>query len=285
MSDSNYWNNRFAENGHTGYKDKFLYAWDQEVRKEIVGKYIQKHIAKKSKIKHRVLDFGCGVGDFTQLMLDKGLDVTAVDISEDVVNFMESRFGTGIRAIAGGGAALEDMDGGYSVIFCITVLQHIESEHEVGGTLDQFYRLLNDNGVLIVLELSKQESNSDDAGAYIFGRSERSWISIFNLHRFGLKKKLIYPQTAVKLLSQIQWLKQVLSSGKKLGEAAEYGIQRSSYTTSNPVVAKNSGMRFFVTKITQAFVATLSFIPDKVLRVNIYRELTLPYRLFILEKK
>ena len=285
MSNSKYWNNRFAENGHTGYKDKFIYAWDQEVRKKIVGKYIQKHTSNNSKIKHRILDFGCGVGDFTQLMLEKGLDVTAVDISEDVVKFIETRFGTDIKAIAGGGAALEEMEGGYSIICCITVLQHIKTDDEVGHTLDQFYRLLNDSGVLIVLELSKQESNSDGADAYIFGRSERSWLSIFDLHKFGLKDKIVYPQTAVKLIAQIQSVRKVCSLKRNNVETKENYSQQTNETASSTVAPNKSRIRVIVKKIIQAFVMIIAFIPDKLLRINIYRESNLPYRLFILEKR
>jgi len=218
------------------------------------------------------------------MMLEKGFDVTAVDISKDVVKFIETRFGKDIKAIAGGRPALEKMEGGYSVIFCITVLQHIEKNNDVGNTLDQFYRLLVDNGVLIVLELSKQEGNADETGAYLFGRSERSWLSIFDSHKFVVKEMVTYPQTAVKLIAQIQHFRHVLFPKRKNIEVAENNRQQSSETPPSSPIRK-SVIRVIVKKFMQAFVMAIAFVPDKILRTNIYRESNLPYRLFVLEKR
>ena len=93
-----------------------------------------------------------------------------------------------------------------------------------------------------------------------------------------------YPQTAVKLIAQIQHFRHVLFPKRKNIEVAENNRQQSSETPPSSPIRK-SVIRVIVKKFMQAFVMAIAFVPDKILRTNIYRESNLPYRLFVLEKR
>ena len=77
MSDntSTFWSGRLICHGHTGWSDPVVYAYDQLERLEII-----KSVVSKNKFKNGVaLDFGCGTGDFSKLLLKMGFSVCGYD--------------------------------------------------------------------------------------------------------------------------------------------------------------------------------------------------------------
>ncbi|WP_277554070.1 class I SAM-dependent methyltransferase [Halobaculum limi] len=96
----------------------------------------------------RVLDAGCGSGDCSAKLLERGADVIGVDVSEEMVavakehvpaaTFVQGDLADGLDFIA---------DDSLDVIVCQHVFSHLE---ELTTPLAEFARILVDGGVLVV---------------------------------------------------------------------------------------------------------------------------------------
>jgi ribosomal protein L11 methylase PrmA len=70
-----FWQARHAKFGHTGWASRKIYAFDQFVR---LSRFVD--LLDENNIKPGVaLDFGCGAGDFSRVLLDRGWSVVAYD--------------------------------------------------------------------------------------------------------------------------------------------------------------------------------------------------------------
>ncbi len=72
---SDFWNERLVKFGHTGWADPVIYAYDQQERLALIGAAITKLSIKRGS----ALDFGCGAGDFSKLLLSNGFNVCDYD--------------------------------------------------------------------------------------------------------------------------------------------------------------------------------------------------------------
>jgi SAM-dependent methyltransferase len=75
----------------------------------------------------RVLEIGAGHGGFTMQALALGCDVTAVDMSRPSIVELQRRFGTNpkLQALCVPDGKLDDVDGDYTLLMCVSVLHHI----------------------------------------------------------------------------------------------------------------------------------------------------------------
>ena len=76
----------------------------------------------------RVLELGCGLGRFTELLLDRGLDVTALDLSEDLIADLRARVQhPRLHAVAGAAEDLAHLvSGRFDAVVGFFVLHHFE---------------------------------------------------------------------------------------------------------------------------------------------------------------
>lgn len=96
----------------------------------------------------RVLDAGCGSGDCSAKLIDRGADVIGVDVSERMVQeateqvpeakFVQSDLSNGLNF-------LEDQS--IDVVLCQHVFSHLE---DLSTPLSEFARVLVDGGVLVI---------------------------------------------------------------------------------------------------------------------------------------
>jgi ubiquinone/menaquinone biosynthesis C-methylase UbiE len=91
----------------------------------------------------RVLDAGCGRGDFAERLADAGLEVVALDQSERMVELTRAR---GIEASVGDIAALPFADDSLEVAVANHVLYHLP---EVDRGLAELARVLRPDGRLV----------------------------------------------------------------------------------------------------------------------------------------
>jgi hypothetical protein len=70
-----FWTKRWHTYGHTGWADPVIYAYDQLERLAL----IQTAISQKPIKDGLALDFGCGTGDFSKLLLKMGFTVCGYD--------------------------------------------------------------------------------------------------------------------------------------------------------------------------------------------------------------
>lgn len=99
----------------------------------------------KIKKKYKILDSGCGRGDFALAFAEAGLDVTGIDYTDNLGNEkLFSRLG-GINLEED---SLPFKDNSFDIVFSKSVLEHI---HKPEKYLSEIYRVLKPGGKLILL--------------------------------------------------------------------------------------------------------------------------------------
>ena len=107
--------------------------------RKIIKKY---NIGEKKKI----LDYGCGPGDFILVAKDKGIDICGVDFSSRSVILAKSR---GLEIIQGNYRQVENIYGDdyFDVIILQSVLEHVKNpQQELLG----LKKLLKRGGIIII---------------------------------------------------------------------------------------------------------------------------------------
>lgn len=110
----------------------------------------------------RVLDVGCGNGDFLEAATDAGWDAVGLEPDPDAAAVGQAR---GFDVRAGG---LEVLDGLSSCFDAVTLNHVIEHLHSPGDALAVILRVLKPGGVLYI-----DTPNIDSLGAAAFGRHWR----------------------------------------------------------------------------------------------------------------
>lgn len=182
MNNEEYWDNRVENFGHTGWNDMYIYAYDQKARlkaiKEILDLYNVNGIA---------LDYGCGVGDFSQLLSSYCNRVIGVDISENVINIAKQKSYEHKNI-----EYFSDVDKmnieekSIDIITCITVLQHITDKDYLKNKLEYFHRILKEDGLIVILEASPMKVSDNQLSSYQVVREFDEWINLFKCSKFEL---------------------------------------------------------------------------------------------------
>lgn len=106
------------------------------------------NVKRKYKIathtKPYLLDFGCGVGDFLHYAQQKGCEVMGCDLSEDARKLASEKLG---KTIVTPEEIFTLPHSTFDVITMWHVLEHID---DLKFQADQLYRLLKDNGRLVI---------------------------------------------------------------------------------------------------------------------------------------
>ena len=127
---------------HNEHK-KGLVPWiyNQVKKVNISNKY---KIACKGFTKAKLLDFGCGVGDFLHYAQQNGCEITGCDMSEDARKFASEKLG---KTIVSPNEIFALPHSTFDVITMWHVLEHIDN---LKFQTEQLHRLLKDNGRLVI---------------------------------------------------------------------------------------------------------------------------------------
>lgn len=142
-----YWNQRAAQFGHTGHSEPFYYCFDQQARLFA----IQQTLKGINGQKKAALDFGCGSGDFIELLHSQYGFVLGYDISDAMVQQTKKRFNQLNIAITNNEEVLIAPNTGFDLVLTVTVLQ-VLSKDELSNTLKQLSQLLSPTGKIVSLE-------------------------------------------------------------------------------------------------------------------------------------
>jgi SAM-dependent methyltransferase len=137
-----FWKSRFARFGHTGWADPVVYSFDQLERLGLIKSAIS---IQPIRDRGRALDFGCGSGDFSRLLLSMGFTVCGYD------PFVQPR----IRSARFNYVSTYDqIPQGHigALALTVTALDHILGEDDVRHALASIRGWLRDDGVLLMLE-------------------------------------------------------------------------------------------------------------------------------------
>lgn len=145
----------------------------QQHREELINRELE-GIAEHLEIEvPRVLDAGCGPGDFTLAMVKRGWSTCGLDASEGMIRRARERAGPEVASDLGFTVGdMRDLPPAWSrsfdAILCVTALQHIPIE---GGALEavlrEFHRVLKNGGVLRVDARIGRGAGFDPDGRFV----------------------------------------------------------------------------------------------------------------------
>lgn len=138
-----FWANRLSSHGHTGWADSRIYRFDQKCRLLLFKRWLDESGLKPGS----VLDFGCGTGEFSRLLLRRGWTVTGYDKFISPVIAHKRFAATQERATV-------ESYSPFDVIISITVLDHIMSDYDFAQEIKLIGQLLKPTGRYFFLEYS-----------------------------------------------------------------------------------------------------------------------------------
>ena len=96
--------------------------------------------------RNKILDLGCGSGDHSLYFKERGLDVTSIDLSEEMINLCKEK---GLNAFLMDIENLEFEDKSFNGIWAVTSLLHVPKS-KLNEVIKKLNLILNDNGILYV---------------------------------------------------------------------------------------------------------------------------------------
>lgn len=154
----------------------------------------------------KILDYGCGVGDYLEFMQKNGYDVLGMEPNEAARKIAQTKIGQS-KVIS---TELKNINEKFDVITLWHVLEHIPNLNEIIGELKNHLR---DNGVLIIAVPNHQSYDAKYYGKYwaaydvprhLWHFSDKSMSNL--LSHFGMKIEKISPMKLdafyVSLLSE-----------------------------------------------------------------------------------
>jgi 2-polyprenyl-3-methyl-5-hydroxy-6-metoxy-1,4-benzoquinol methylase len=133
--------------------------------------------------KDLVLDVGCGNGLVSDYLERSGMNVTAIDTSQSMLDISKKRnnkisyFKMDVRD-------LNFRELSFNAIFCYAVLIHID-KLETFKVLEQFYKLLKPNGILFINVMEEKEPDENMIVVESLDNRYKTWFQYYN------KKELI----------------------------------------------------------------------------------------------
>ena len=94
----------------------------------------------------KLLDLGCGAGEAAVYFAKNGADVTATDISAqmlDLVQHVSKRHGVEVKTIKSFSHHIEVLDNTYDIVYAANLLHHVDLDR----TLAEITRVLKKGGI------------------------------------------------------------------------------------------------------------------------------------------
>lgn len=95
----------------------------------------------------RLLDIGCGNGDFFGLIKDKEMELHGIDLAENMVKIAQERYRDIADIILADAESLPYEEGMFDIIICNASFHHYPRPQAV---LTQMRRILKNNGILLI---------------------------------------------------------------------------------------------------------------------------------------
>lgn len=177
-----FWSARLTKNGHTGWSDPFIYAFDQLER---LG-FIEASLSVAFTQTERALDFGCGTGDFSRMLVSKGFCVCGFDpfvnpnITHELFNYAKR---------------YEDIpweEKSVDLGLTVTVLDHVMDEAELGVVLKLINKYLRTGATLQMLEYALDDESDRQRLGLVNGyqcfRTIKDWERLLGGASFEIVK-------------------------------------------------------------------------------------------------
>jgi len=135
---------------------------DAEISLELITEASKRIIPKAQKI----LDIGCGAGNYTLKMLTKiaDLNCTLVDLSKPMLDKAKERVSTktsnAVVTIQGDIREVYLKENSFDIILAGAVLHHLRDDNDWETTFQKLYNLLKPGGCLMISDLITQETEA-----------------------------------------------------------------------------------------------------------------------------
>lgn len=122
----------------------FTKSFDEQYARHIVRYNLAADYVKGG----RILDIACGSGYGARLLAEHASHVVGGDISEEAILFARRHYGwSNLAFCVADAASLGFRSGIFDAIVSFETLEHVDNPTDI---IDEFYRLLRDDGILIV---------------------------------------------------------------------------------------------------------------------------------------
>lgn len=146
-----------------------------------------KNLSKFLKIKGRLLDIGCGEGDFLEMAKDEGWDCRGIDISEEFARHAISR---GLDVTAGNFEEMALPKDHFDVVVMYASLEHVIDPRRY---LTEAGRVMKKNSVIYIKVPNEGSPLFYIGDSYnrLMSRRETTHLSVFHspFHLYGFNKK------------------------------------------------------------------------------------------------
>lgn len=137
FDNSNYWKNYYSiklEKNDT--KREKIYA-------KIILDYTKKHA--------KIAEMACGVGFLSKEMDNAGLDVTAIDLFDEMILQAKKYLkGTRVKLVKGDIAKTTFKSKSFDAVTAMSVIEHVSKDEVIEEVIPEFKRVLKDNGYLFI---------------------------------------------------------------------------------------------------------------------------------------
>lgn len=175
-----FWKNRLALHGHTGWADPVIYAYDQQERLALLETVISRLPIERGI----ALDFGCGTGDFSWMLLRMGFAVCGYD------PFVKPNISSAVFSYASSYHDISCKKQAADLVLSITALDHILAESELCEALNIIRHCIKQNGSFLMLEYALDTKMDYEKiglnNAYQAFRTLSEWTRLLNTHGFRL---------------------------------------------------------------------------------------------------
>jgi ubiquinone/menaquinone biosynthesis C-methylase UbiE len=148
----------YAKNYHKQMGHKFRRLVDPsdnyfiELKAKLLYKFIEEYFVDKEVKPLKILDFGCGLGDFSKYLQSKDRKIYGLDLSFEMIKYANSNNPySNVFFHQANGDHIPIQDRSFDVVFTSCVFHHIEIEN-FNQIFNEIKRVCKINGIIIVFE-------------------------------------------------------------------------------------------------------------------------------------
>jgi len=205
--DGAWWDSAFARQGHTGWADQQVYAYDQPLRRASVARAIDAACPRLTGM--AAADVGCGTGDFALMLASRGASVLAIDFSAAVLEVARRRgasVSAPMRFVCASATQIPAEAAAFDLVTSITVMQHLVRDEDLKLGMSELARVLKPDGRVVFLELAPPlPAPNRSPDGHVIERPPESWRAAFEAGGLAIDSEFPYPQygiTALRLFAR-----------------------------------------------------------------------------------